>query len=335
MKKYHISFEGRTLETDLWTEVSEEERKELYDQYFSKPHKSEVIKQMKKINKDGVVNDKITRFYFRELMAKTQSELAKWTVEEVFLSKDLLGVFKAKTQLNKNVFPEDQPLIKNIETAIRLGGSSYAKIPTQFPIKAANEILDKYNINNNFYDFSCGWGIRLLSALKHNINYYGTDPNDKLCLELENLTQDWKNNIENNSEVKIYPQGSEIFIPELKNKIGLAFSSPPYFSLEDYKIGNQSWKKGIDYKSWLQNYLYPTLVNCINYLIINGILAINIKNTSVPIATDVNNFLKDKLTFIETIPLKNIKRLKSTGDLNISTDELIYIYRRDYGTNSD
>ena len=55
---------------------------------------------------------------------------------------------------------------------------------------------------------------------------------------------------------------------------------------------------------------------------------INVKDITVPIATDVNNYLRNKLEFVEAIPLENIKRLKSTGGLTNSTDELIYIYKK-------
>ena len=261
MKKYEINFNGKTLKTDLWTEVSEEERQQLKEQYFALPDKNIVIEQMRKIAGGGVMNDKITRYYFKKLMAKTQVETAKWTVEDVFDNTDLLGVFKAKTFNNKKVFPDDVPLVKNIEVAIQLGGKTYAKIPTQFPMRAADTILEKYNINNNFYDFSCGWGIRLMSALKHNINYFGTDPNIELCKKLDELATDWLENIKSNSEVTIYPHGSEVFVPEWEDIIGLAFSSPPYFSLEDYKIGNQSYRPGMKYEEWVNKNLYLLCVS--------------------------------------------------------------------------
>lgn len=143
------------------------------------------------------------------------------------------------------------------------------------------------------------------------------------------LANDYKTSIKRTNIIDIKKQGSETFVPEWENTIGLAFSSPPYFSLEDYKIGKQSWHEGVTYDNWLNNYMYPTLDNCIKYLIQNGLLAINIKNTSVPIATDVTNYLNDKLTFLELVPLENIKRLKSTGGLTNTTDENIYIYRRE------
>lgn len=328
MDKYTIEYNGQTLVTKNWIPVTEEELLEYKNEYYLKPSLDVVKKQMKKITSDGVMIDKITRYYYRDLMAKVKLSTAKWSVEDVFSSTDLCGVFKAKVLNSPKVFNPEVSMGYNIERAIALGGKGYAKVPTQFPFKTADFIYKHYNINNNVYDFSCGWGVRLLGALKYNINYYGTDPNDLLRGRLIEMTNDYKSIINRTNIVDIRCQGSEIFIPELENKIGLAFSSPPYFSLEDYKIGKQSWHEGIAYNDWLENYLYPTLDNIIRYLISNGILAINIKNTTVPIATDVVNYLKDKMTFIDVLELKNIKRLKSTGGLTDSTDELVYIYQK-------
>ena len=326
--KYLIEYNGNSIETKNWLPVSEEELKQYREEYYKKPSLDIVQKQMRKITNDGVMIDKITRYYFRELMAQTQLSTAKWTVEDVFNSTDLCGIFKAKVLNSPKVFKPTDTMGYSIERAIALGGKGYAKVPTQFPFKVVNYVLSKYNINNIMYDFSCGWGSRLLGALKYNIDYLGTDPNYKLCDKLNELTTDYKQIIKRTNNIDIRMQGSEIFIPEWENKVGLCFSSPPYFSLEDYKYGNQSWISGMSYNNWLNNYLYPTLDNIIKYLIPGGILAINIKDTNVPIATDTNNYLKNKLQYIETIPLKNIKRLKSTGGLTDSTDEGVYIYTK-------
>ena len=329
MNKYIITYNNKSIITKNWVPVTEDELAQYRTEYYQKPNFDVVINQMKKITNDGVMIDKITRYYFRELMAKVQLSTAKWSVEDVFNSTDLCGIFKAKVINSPNVFDPTVSMGYNIERAIALGGKGYAKVPTQFPFKIVKEIYSKYNINNKVYDFSCGWGVRLLGALKYNIDYYGTEPNYLLVEKLNELTNDYKVNIPRANIINIYTQGSEIFNPEWENMIGLCFSSPPYFSLEDYKIGNQSWHDGINYQEWLNNYLYPTLNNCIRYLIPNGILAINIKDTSVPIATDAQNYLNNKLKFIEMLPLKNIKRLKSTGGLVNTTDEGVYIYKNE------
>ena len=327
-QKYTIEYKGKSINTKNWLPVTEEELAQYRNEYYQKPTLQTVQKQMKKITTDGVMIDKITRYYFRDLMAQTQLSTAKWTVEDVFNSTDLCGIFKAKVVNSPKVFKPEVSMGYNIERAIALGGKGYAKVPTQFPFQAVQYIMSNYNVNNCVYDFSCGWGSRLLGALKYNINYYGTDPNYKLCERLVELTTDYKQIIKRDNVVDIRSSGSEIFIPEWENKMGLCFSSPPYFSLEDYKYGKQSWNPSVNYDQWLNNYLYPTLNNTIKYLINGGILAINIKDTNVPIATDVNKYLESRLKYLDTIPLKNIKRLKSTGGLTDTTDEGIYIYKK-------
>ena len=92
----------------------------------------------------------------------------------------------------------------------------------------------------------------MLSSLKHNINYYGTDPNFMLVKKLIKINKNYKivNNLDTSCDptghasliTDIRCQGSEIFIREWTGKMGMIFSSPPYYRLEDYKIGEQSIK---------------------------------------------------------------------------------------------
>ena len=206
-------------------------------QYYAKPSIEQVQLEILKFHQGGIKTTLITNYYFKALMSKVILYHSKFSIQEVFMCKELLEVFTGKVALNKKVFPESQPLIKNITTAIRLGGKGIASKPTNFPVKVAKQILDKYNVNNNYYDFSCGWGVRMLSALSLGINYYGSDPNTELVEQLNSLEKEYRKVTRVDSLVKLYPKGSEIFIPELENKIGLSFSSPPYFNLEDYRVG--------------------------------------------------------------------------------------------------
>ena len=147
--EYIINYKGKTLKTKHYKEITEEERSILEKDYYTLPKYSEVQNQFKKINNGGVKIDKITNYYFKELMAMVQCSCAKWTVKDVFENKELLGVFVAKALTNDKVFPSTEPLWKNVCTAMRLGGKGYAKLPTQFPVKTVDLILDKYNVNNN------------------------------------------------------------------------------------------------------------------------------------------------------------------------------------------
>lgn len=322
-----VEYNNKSIETLTWLEVSEQERQELQEAFFKKPEFSQVIKQFQNLKNNGVMIDKITKYYFRDLMAKVQLKGSKWTVEEVFQSKELLGIFKAKTLTNNRVFDSDN-LATNIETAIRLGGHSVAAFPSNFPIKIAKEIVNKYNINNNWYDFSCGWGVRLLTALIQGINYYGTDPNYLLTERLFQLTSDYKKLFDIQNTIDIRTQGSEIFIPEWENIIGLAFSSPPYFDLEDYTIGKQSYNKNISYDQWKNNYLIPTISNIYKYLINDGILAFNIKNgKTYKLADDTKMIAIDSgFELIDTEWLVNNKRITPSGLINNGED--IFIFKK-------
>lgn len=326
-----IEYKGQVLETKNFCEVTEEERQELYNLYFARPSIDIVQEQMRKIAGGNVMNDKITNYYFKDLMAKVQVAGAKWTVEDVYKNKELLGVFKAKALNSPKTFPPEKGIAANIERAISLGGKGYARKPTKFPVKTVDYILNKYNVNNVWYDFSAGWGDRLTGALKHNIDYYATDPNNILIERLNQMVADWKETVPScKSNTELYAFGSEDFIPALENKVGLAFSSPPYFDLEDYKIGNQSYKTGMSYEDWKKNYLFPTLTNIKKYLVPNGVLAINIKNTNGhPLCEDVYHYVVDKLELSDegVEDLKNNTRIKSTGLLG-NSDENIFIFRK-------
>lgn len=281
---------------------------------------------MKSLSKGGVKITNITNYFVKDLMAKTVLYYCKWSIEDVFNCKDLMAYYVRKTQLNKNVYPENKPLIKNVETAFRLGGKGVARKPSNFPLKTVDAILEKYNINNNWYDFSCGWGSRLIGALKNKVNYFGTDPNYLLCDRLKDLAQIYKETVkECNSSVDIRCVGSENFIQEYENKMGLAFSSPPYFCLEDYKIGEQSYKEGVSYQDWLDTYMTKTIENIHKYLVDDGYFLININNfDEFDLVSDTRRIAENVgFTYVCTETLENIKRCNSNATFNDNSEGIM------------
>ncbi len=321
-----IEYKGRVLNTIHHKEMSHELAQELKEAYYEKPNFELVKKEFKNLANGKVKYTNIERYYFRELMSKVVLHHSKWSIEDVFECKELLELFYSKTLKNDKVFPQDQPLIRNIETAFRLGGKGVAAKPSNFPIKYADEIINTYNINGNYYDPSCGWGVRLMSSLRNNVNYFGTDPNYMLVDQLKQLSNDYKEvNPSNNSSVDIRACGSEILQEDWINKMGLCFTSPPYFNLEDYKIGEQSWNENVTYQQWLDNYLSPTLDNIKQYLIEGGHLAININNfDNYNLVEDVMNLATQKgFVYQTTHTLKNIKRANSNGGLNDNSEGIM------------
>lgn len=321
-----IHYKGQTVKTIHWKEMSTEQQQTLKQEYYRKPDFKLVEREFKNLKSGKVKYTNIEKYYFRELMSKVVLHHSKWSIEDVFNNKELLESFYAKTFKNDKVYPQDQPLIKNIETSFRLGGKGIASKPTNFPIKTADEILELYNLNGNYYDPSCGWGVRLMSALRNDLNYFGTDPNYLLVDQLNKLARDYKQvNGDNGKVIDIRPTGSEHFHPDWVGKMGCVFTSPPYFNLEDYKIGAQSWSEGVTYDMWLQEYLTPTIENVKEYLIEGGYLIININNFGgFDLVNDVKRLAREKdLSYITTHTLKNIKRPNSKGGVNDNSEGIM------------
>ena len=324
-----IEYKGRTLESKFFCEeLTHEFCNQMRQEYYTKPDKSKVVNNLIKVSQRGVKITEIERYYFKDLMAKTCLYHSKWSIEEVLECDDLIKTAFGKIQSNNKVYNGTD--IKNLETYFRIGGKGVASKPTNFPIKTVDEILSNYNVNNNYYDFSCGWGVRLLGAMRNKVNYYGTDPNYLLTERLEEMKNDYKENIGLDTVVDIRTQGSEFVVEEWKDKMGLAFSSPPYFGLEDYKVGEQSYKEGMNYEEWKNGYYINTLKNIYNYLIKGGYLAININNyNKFNLVEDTMDLcIKQGFKYITTHELKNISRIKSTKELNSKNNEGIMIFQK-------
>ena len=324
-----VEHKGQTMETKLYDEsISEDFCNLMREQYYTKPSKDKVNNNLKKVATGGKKLTEIERYYFRDLMAKVKMHHSKWSIEEFLECDDLIKHAFGKIKSNDKVY--DGTDIKNLETYFRLGGKGATAKPTNFPISTADEILKLYNVNNNYYDYSCGWGVRMLSALRNNINYYGTDPNYLLTERLEELHNDYDKVNGVNTFAKIYTQGSEIFISELEGQIGVAFSSPPYFGLEDYRVGEQSFKEGVTYAEWLEGYFTNTIKNIYKYLVDDGYLILNINNyAKYKLVEDTTNICEQNgFEYVTTHELKNISRIKSTKELNTKNNEGIIVFKK-------
>lgn len=333
-----ISYKGKQVDSIFYKEVSDELAAKLKEEYFRKPDKKAVKQQLIDINNGKLSTNLLTDYYFKDLMAKVLVNDAPWTIEDLFDCKDLLGRVLDFIDKHPKVFPSSDPPMKNLAAAIRIGSKSFVMKPTQFPITTADEVLKMYNVNNKYYDFSCGWGIRLTAAMKNGIDYYGTDPNYLLCDRLNELAADYKAAVKSHkklgllskeSKTNIYCQGSEVFIPELENTIGIAFSSPPYFTLECYNVGEQSCNRDTDYNDWLTKYVEPTIKNIKRYLIDGGYFIFNLNNfKKYKLVEDWARIAEENgFTFVAEHPLMNIKRINEKRKLN-DNSERIMVYKK-------
>lgn len=320
-----IKYLGETLKAKAWADISDSHYEKIVSEYYMKPNIESVDMELKNIHNGGVKSSNITRYYVKDVMAKTKLHYCKWSVEDAMKSKDVIGYFYAGILNNKKMFGDHLSENTKIEKRISLGGKGVASNPKNFPIKTVRDVLLKYNINNKYYDFSCGWGARLLGAMSCGVDYFGTDPNFILTDRLKSLSDRYSKVNKCSCVVDIRAQGSEIFVPEWQNTIGVAFTSPPYFNLEDYRVGKQSYSDGIMYSDWLEYYLRPTIENIREYLVCGGHIVININNfDEFDLVGDTMNICKDVgFEYIETMDLKNIKRTNSHNGFNDNSEGLM------------
>ena len=330
--EYVINHKGKQLITKHYYEkLTDEECVTLKREYYKKPGMSVLNKQLAKVLNGGAMKNHIERFYLWDLMNKTQLYHSKWSVEEMWESNDLIRYFYARILTNEKLFPKTNTDIKNLEAVIRLGGKGVCAKPTNFKIKTVRQVLEKYtNKGDNYLDFSCGWGMRLLGSISIERNYFGIDPNYVLVDRL-NMIAEHSRKIKPDLEnliINIRATGSENYISSFENKMDLAFTSIPYFDLEDYKIGEQSIKLNNTYDKWLKNYVTPTVENLKKYLKQNKILAININDYNKhTLIKDVCTIIENNgFKFIEKLSMKNIQRTNSNGGFNDNT-EGIFIFK--------
>lgn len=338
-----ITYLGRTFKTSITKPLTDEEYKEIVDYINQRPSKESALDELVKVKNGGLKISNITGYYFLSLMYDARNGQDAWSINEALQNKHIMEYFNGKCAVNTKVFDPNSPLGGRILTAFRLCGIRCCRKVPQFPLKTINELLDKYTApGENYLDFSCGWGVRALSALVHNVNYFGTDPNEKLVNKIYEMVNDYKDATGSyNHNVDIRAIGSEVFVPEWENKMDFIFSSPPYFALEIYKSENQSYKEGMTYEDWMNTWMKPTIENIHKYLKEDGIFAINIKDifyeknwyTLENDTVDMIEKLGFKLEHVHT--LKNIKRSfgsvhweKHTVGMNEKADEKIFVFKK-------
>jgi len=326
--KYVINHMGKEFKTIHYHKLNQKQYDGLREIFWKKPDFEEVKKQMIKLKNGGVKNNLIHKYYFYDIACEGKLKTSKWSIKEFMDSNDLISFAIGKIKNNSEFYKSTKTLDRKLESVFRLSPSGTAAKLSNFPLKTILEVLDKYNVNNNYYDYSCGWGVRLSGSMIKDVNYFGTDPNIKLHKKLEKFGKDFIEVTDSKSKIDIKCHGSEIYVPKWENKIGLAFSSPPYFDLEDYKFGDQSVKNR-NYEKWLKEYWEETVKNIDKYLIKGGYFLLNIKSIkNYDLYNDMKKIIENNgFEYIESLELKNINRIFLEQN-NKHTNEEILVFKK-------
>jgi len=191
----------------------------------------------------------------------------------------------------KDRFYDDKKLKRAIKICYDMREGNKLVYPTA--IRRALELVTGENIQNfkpqnaralaehlcpvlwgNVYDYSAGYGGRLLGISCSNMsyNYIGIDPNTETIKYLNYFNEILDEAV--GFKGKIIQNVSEEYQPK---DIDLAFSSPPYFNLEKYS--DEETQCMVRYRSldeWFSGYVEPTIENIYKSLNKDGIFATNI-----------------------------------------------------------
>jgi hypothetical protein len=131
----------------------------------------------------------------------------------------------------------------------------------------------------NVYDYSAGYGGRLLGITSSSMryNYTAVDPNTETVENLHYLNDCISDAVGNRGT--IIKSVSEEYQPE---DVDLAFSSPPYFNLEKYSDEpTQCMNQFTTLDDWFEGYVAPTMQNIYWGLNADGVFATNIADYKV------------------------------------------------------
>ena len=103
-------------------------------------------------------------------------------------------------------------------------------------------------------DTSCGWGDRLAGFFASDAEeYIGCDPNPNTYKQYMKQIELYNSFLTKPKKVTIYNTGAEDLPWDTIKDVDCSFTSPPYFSTEEYNKGgekeeNQSWFKFNEYE---------------------------------------------------------------------------------------
>ena len=203
--------------------------------------------------------------------------------------------------------------------AIRLG----TYIATQFKPLVAKTIYDMTEANT-VLDTSCGWGDRLAGFFASNATeYHGCDPNPNTYLNYQKQCQEY-NKLFPGKKVVIHRCGAENLDYDKLPPIDVAFTSPPYFSTEQYNKGgvhetDQSWHKFNEYEKWRDEFYLPVARETLKvskFMFVN-IMDPKIKNQRYRSSDELVDAFKDK--FMGQIGMRIMQRPQ--GNAKFKTKE--------------
>ena len=254
--------------------------------------------------------NKCSNYFHQELRLNCSSYSFRAPIE-VFKNGNAKDIWKCLGALWRGVNSSKDLSPDSYREAIRLG----TYIATQFKPVVAKTIYDMTNAET-VLDTSCGWGDRLAGFFASNAKeYYGSDPNPNTYKQYKKQVEEYSKFFPN-KKVKIWNCGAEDLPYDELPDIDCAFTSPPYFSTEQYNKGgekeeNQSWFKFNEYEKWRDDFYLPVAEKTLSkskFMLVN-IMDPKVNNVRYKSSDELINTYRDK--FIGQIGMRIMQRPKS------------------------
>ncbi len=124
-----------------------------------------------------------------------------------------------------------------------------------------------------------GWGDRLIGAIASGVSYTGVDPNTCLVDGYQGIIDRFADDPKKYQMICEPIQTANIIRgddPYYEYTYDLVFTSPPYFNLEKYEAG--CGVKSDDVNVWVEEFLRPMLIKCVNALSVGGFICMIIND---------------------------------------------------------
>ena len=283
-------------------------------------------------NSNSIGTNIIKHFCWKEFYS-SKKETGVSPIEAFNDDKKLMKVIKNRMGwCSSGEDGSERPFVFGINDGMILQGirsSGLGGMISQFKVAVAKFLYEKYvPEGGTVFDYSAGWGARLLAAMSLGIRYYGVDP--LTSNPLNRMIDFFKGNakvINGISEnIDIYKN-----IPLVDH----IMSSPPYFKLEIYSADKtQSYNRYPEYQEWLLNYFKKTVENCLGIMKNSGTFGLVVveKYKKYNLGKDMIDIcLSCGLEKIDYFPFKTAKSHlsgKTKNNINIKYNDGVFVFKK-------
>lgn len=201
-------------------------------------------------------------FLQHRIKAKTKRHISFHNSLE---DKELLKYINSKVEQIKHVSKSDLSKDELLRQRYSVFQLYYGTI-NQFRPTESKRIFCTLKPTIGVLDFSAGWGGRCLGAMAYGVPYIGIDANKNMKKSYNDLVR----LVKPKKDVTMMFQPSET-VDFSKFKYDLVFTSPPYFTLEEYeKMPDYGSREG-----FLEKFFRPVALNAWKHLAPSGHMALN------------------------------------------------------------